>query len=428
MKRLGVFLIGAVLGLLCLEAGLRGLGVVYRLQAKSSRTDVPDAARDSFVILCLGNSYTKGIGSAAGMSYPEQLQRMLFIRRPEKRVVVLNLGRSIQNTTELLAELDANLQRFKPDMVLLQTGQANYWNRLGYTDYLKREGRAVSWAGRIRYLASEMMYSSSVYRLFLLGWNHGRGNKNTASALQASVDISYRGSPEYRKAKKFIRNTAVLCGNKDFVVDAPASREAMGVFMGVMKKDPAHPLNYVYVGNLYRFQKNYEEALSWFIKGVEANARFRSADEINEGYKEIREMRLEDKGRDNDVINKKIDTFIKEFNLKNPGLAENLFLLAPLQLEQWVASDVREIVRKIQASGAVVVLQNYPVGIPENDLLRRIAERDSLLFVDHFAIFEKKMREGVPREKLFIPDNHCNDAGYGLMAENVYQKIEAAGI
>ncbi|MFH0985841.1 MAG: hypothetical protein V1882_09970 [Candidatus Omnitrophota bacterium] len=427
MKRLGVFLIGAVLGLLCLEAGLRGLGVVYRLQTKSSRTDVPEASREPFVVLCFGNSYTKGSGSNDGMSYPEQLQRLLFNGRREKNAVVLNLGRSNQNTTELLAELDANLQRFKPNLVLLQTGQANCWNHLGYTDYLKREGWAVSWAEKIRYSASEIVYSSSVYRLFLLWREHVSGKKNTAMAPEASVDISYRGSPEYLKAMGFVRKTSTFFWRKDSVVNVPEGREALKVFMSAVEKDPSHPLNYVYVGCVFRFLKDYEEALRWFVKGVNANVRFRSVDEVNEGYREIIGMRLEDKGRDQRVVNEKIDAFIKEFNRKNPDLAENLLLLTPIQLEQWVASDVREIVRKIQASGAVVVLQNYPVGIPENDLLRRIAERDSLLFVDHFAIFEKKMREGVPREALFVPDNHCNDAGYGLMAENVYQGIVDAG-
>jgi hypothetical protein len=52
MKRISVFLIGAALSLICLEAGLRGLGIVHRMQMRSSRPDVPNTRQRTHLLFC----------------------------------------------------------------------------------------------------------------------------------------------------------------------------------------------------------------------------------------------------------------------------------------------------------------------------------------------------------------------------------------
>jgi hypothetical protein len=62
-------------------------------------------------VLCLGNSYTVGIGAVPEMSYPAQLERMLRKDITHQDVVVINKGRCVQSTGELLSDLKSNIKQ-----------------------------------------------------------------------------------------------------------------------------------------------------------------------------------------------------------------------------------------------------------------------------------------------------------------------------
>ena len=97
--------------------------------------------------------------------------------------------------------------------------------------------------------------------------------------------------------------------------------------------------------------------------------------------------------------------------------------LSESEISKWVGSDIKEIVSIIKQQKIRLIIQNYPIAWPVNSTLSRVAGILQVPFVDNYSVFKKKIAQGVPKEYLFVPDNHCSARGYGLMAENVYNKI-----
>ena len=119
----GVFLAG-----LLLEASLWFLHL-----ARESR---PLSGKESFTILCVGNSITKGDGAPKGESYPELLEKQLLAEN--LRVKVVNGGESNATTTLLLRRLPRQLEDLKPKIVTFMVGDPNYWFNYGLARYLAR--------------------------------------------------------------------------------------------------------------------------------------------------------------------------------------------------------------------------------------------------------------------------------------------------
>ena len=168
MRRILVFMAGAILVLVLLETGLRLAGFFYRINVNSRTCSLSEKKGQQYIILCLGNSYTKGMGAPPQMSYPAQLQRMLDDRVKDKSFVVINKGVATQNTAELLSDLKFNIAQYHPDLIILQTGQANAWNYLKYNDYLMRIAKDTSLTTSLQYYYRCFLYECRVYRLVVL--------------------------------------------------------------------------------------------------------------------------------------------------------------------------------------------------------------------------------------------------------------------
>jgi len=116
--RLLLVLLGLVLGAVLIELGMRAAGLVaVRLQERENRESL--AGRESFVILCLGES-TTALGGED--SYPRQLEKILDRELEGRRVAVVNKGVPGTNTAMILAELEENLDRYRPDLVVAMMG------------------------------------------------------------------------------------------------------------------------------------------------------------------------------------------------------------------------------------------------------------------------------------------------------------------
>ncbi|OGR47845.1 MAG: hypothetical protein A2X37_05220 [Elusimicrobia bacterium GWA2_66_18] len=118
-ERAAAFLAGAALSLVLLECGLRAAGWLVRRGARPPGTD------GAWTVLCLGdsNTYTGG-----GYSYPDQLFRRLAAAGAPVRVV--NRGVPGLNSTQLADMIDGELDRWRPDAVIVLIGADNFWNNL----------------------------------------------------------------------------------------------------------------------------------------------------------------------------------------------------------------------------------------------------------------------------------------------------------
>lgn len=123
-EKTGALLAGALFAGLLLAAAVKLLGLAF-----SGRALQPPPG-GGHKILCLGDSFTYGLGAAPEESYPYQLQRLLSGRG--YAVTVVNGGVVTQNSSQLVAGLQHNIDKERPDAIVLLTGKANGWNLWGY--------------------------------------------------------------------------------------------------------------------------------------------------------------------------------------------------------------------------------------------------------------------------------------------------------
>jgi lysophospholipase L1-like esterase len=115
-------LVLVLLGLLLLEGMLRIAGLIVSLP--QSMDNIAPADRESYRIICLGESTTAG----GANSWPGQLEEILNNRSKTLRFRVYNLGIPGVTTAYILSNLEDNLERYKPDMVVSMMGTNDYYN------------------------------------------------------------------------------------------------------------------------------------------------------------------------------------------------------------------------------------------------------------------------------------------------------------
>lgn len=72
-------------------------------------------------IVALGSSSTSGFGTF-GPGYPEVMKAELSRRHPSLRINVINSGRILDTMGGMLARLDTDVLKYKPDLVVWQVG------------------------------------------------------------------------------------------------------------------------------------------------------------------------------------------------------------------------------------------------------------------------------------------------------------------
>ncbi|MBF0331177.1 MAG: hypothetical protein HQL17_04510 [Candidatus Omnitrophica bacterium] len=422
MKRILVFFMGTLVALSLLEAGLRAWSFIqYKNRAISQQALTSKKEGKAYVILCLGNSYTAGAGASDGMSYPHQLQRMFRERMKDRDIIVINGGIFVQNTAELLNALPSNIDRFKPDLILLQTGQPNLWNDKNVTDYLRRIKVNLTWWGKINYRLRDLLAESRVCRLALLVLD--KGNEKKPKVRQRNVGS--RHEARYAAAKEFLDSIEAISFGDPRIADSQKAEEALKVFLALVQDYPTHSANYILVGKVYQFKKQYKEALDWFIKGARLAP---DLTKVTSAYEAIRLLRSVKKEQQDVRVDQEIDEFLRDSRKRSFWCAEQCLYLTPEDIQRWIESDVKQIIKIIRAQGIGIILQDYPIKISQvNRTLTKVAVELEVPYINHFLLFRERLSAGEAWRDLFVPDGHCSDHGYGVMAEAVYHKIMAEG-
>lgn len=117
-QKLGLILFGTFLGIALIEV-LLNLGGIFFLSVQELRNWSSAKSGDSFRILCLGESTT---AIDDGHSYPRQMETILNNRNLGIKFSVINKGVPGIYTEGILARLNENLEKYKPDMVITMIG------------------------------------------------------------------------------------------------------------------------------------------------------------------------------------------------------------------------------------------------------------------------------------------------------------------
>lgn len=120
-------------------------------------------------VLCMGDSWTYGVGAPKGEAYPDYLGRILGTG-----YVVINEGRPGMNSSQLAARLPALLEKHHPDYVVVMVGMNNKHNTVGgsYRELIAAGYINPSPFHQALESVDRFMWNSALYRL--VRWSAAR--------------------------------------------------------------------------------------------------------------------------------------------------------------------------------------------------------------------------------------------------------------
>ncbi|MDO8603000.1 MAG: tetratricopeptide repeat protein [Candidatus Omnitrophota bacterium] len=118
-QRTALIIFGLALSLILLEIAL-GLGGAVFLYSQERQNENSFKQKGKYRILCLGESTTAALWGQ--LSYASQLEEILNQSGEKIRFSVINKGIPAINTSIILVQLEDNLNRYKPDMVISMMG------------------------------------------------------------------------------------------------------------------------------------------------------------------------------------------------------------------------------------------------------------------------------------------------------------------
>ena len=113
-KKILSFFLGIIICFIILEISLNFVGLLFKFNQEKYITN-----SDGYTILALGDS-TTAIGGKN--SWPNQLERILNNHSNTKNYSVINQGIVLINSTEILNNLNENLEKYNPNMVIIMAG------------------------------------------------------------------------------------------------------------------------------------------------------------------------------------------------------------------------------------------------------------------------------------------------------------------
>ena len=397
-RRIGSFALVALLSLFFAEALLRAGGWAYARWRLPARTAGQASA---FRVLCLGDSFTFGIGAPKGSSYPEQLQALLDHDAPG-RFQVINGGVPGSNSSQLLARLGPLLDESRSDLVLVLSGfndsnlaESNYWKAL--------TPQQMSWRRKAGFYAENFYTNCRLYKLIGALWAlRPRPTRN-----QTQWDL-YSVTPQ---------------------AELPAAIERL---RREADRNPDGFREWLRLGILYHKFKKFPEALAAYRKSVQLEPRSAEAHyQLAWMYHLLRDF---DKAKAEVRIALRLDPedpralqlMGNYLDLGESALIPEEWLLPLLQY------NFERIVSLVERHGSQIVLQTYPDSNGVNERLYAvftvIAQTHLIAVADQSKVFGA-LKDGGRYSSGDEPDinaSHPNALGYALMARQLLPLVRQA--
>ena len=266
-KKITIIIFGLFLFFVLLEVSLR-LGGFILLSMQEYRNLQSIKQKGAYRIMCLGESTTQN-------QYPVYLEEILNQHNVGIKFSVIDKGLTASNTGEILGQLETNLEKYQPDIVVVMMG-SNDRKIMYYRDIPE----AYTWLFR----------HCRVYRFSRIIYMHilKKLKKEDVYSFNMAIPVlntAYRNHSEPLAAKKSSEKT-VEFKFKDDSVYARLGRvykeqgklyESEQIFnkaIGLNSKDDSA---YVGLGSVYKDQAKYSDAELVFKKAIDLNPQNDSA-------------------------------------------------------------------------------------------------------------------------------------------------------
>lgn len=433
-QKTALVIFGIVSCALIVESALRIAGSAY-LFSQERHNKLSDNRFDprQYRILCLGESTTACEGDTA---YPRQLEGILNQRIPGMRFNVINKGAPGTDTSGILGELEENLNRYRPHMVIAM---------MGINDDSDLAGQ-ISHKG-VSYFVKKMIKGLRVYKLarlisLRLRERYFLGNLY----LERGRDLQSQG--RYPEAEELYKKSIALdinnpvpyvdlawCYNEQGGI--PKAEEAFKKAITIKPKDYSI---YIELGQFYQEHKRYLAAeaalkkaletspdndtvyisLGWCYgeqgKHLQAEEAFAKAIELRPlakiGYTELAQYYYTDKDfyPQTEEMRAKVQAYFDKVRHVtedyNEGTRRNY-------------NQLREVLSR---KGIKLVCMQYAArGLKA--LKDMFDSPDGIIFVDNEAVFKEALKQG-RYEDYFIDRfagdfGHCTPLGNKIIADNV---------
>lgn len=475
-----VFFCGLLSILVVIEIVLRLIGFIHISYV--NKAGIVERKQGEHVIFCAGDSFTEGIGADNKKSYPDQLQDLLDKRLLKRECRVINIGVSGHNTSLIRNEINSSLRKIKPHLIVFLGGDANSWNAWGYGRYLKQKilfYRFLDFLHSIKVVKlMKLLVITAKDRLredkfkkekvnidpenYLVahkikGWNYIDHNQYDMAikwfkkAIEESPNDNrnyyglawtYVGQKNYSEAILWFEKCAQIglivnscCLNIASIrnIINRLGREADDFLYGICNC-------YIDIAKIiFYFQEDYDTVFRWLEECIEkypdnasefyvVRANFylclQDYDKVLQCMAKLTDekSRLDlffEIGLKRDIL---VDggsgIYFKDFikMLRNAKKHSN-------EIKLWAASDIDEIIKLCKKEEIRIIIQNYPIKSDMNIILERVARKHLVPFVDNRLVFRNLLSEREEQNDYFVSDGHCNNKGYAIMAENIFNKI-----
>lgn len=407
-KIIFISLPGLLIFLFLVEAGLRAGGVLYlKLRHPETYVKLAYKTKNTFSILCLGDSFTFGSGTSPENSYPRQLERLLR-RNANEDINVINAGRLGNTSSLLLKNFREDIARYNPDIVIVMVGFNNFWNLEDSSYFILYKDNA----GYFKKINNALSHLR-IYKLIKIGYLSYKNNKKNnlnrihSEISEESLKLSSLGTELFLKgrydlAKETLQRAVVL--------------------------DKNNYVPHMWLAHIYNARSEFKEGKEELWKAIE------TIDEWDNSlvYDVICRIPMQKDSRAAKIELNKIKEYIKTKysgdNEKRKSLVKIIdarldFLEDERILQRVLEYDLEEITRLTKSQGITLILQTYPHdGLSVYDIFQKISNKFNIPLVDNFMAFKEIERHG-NIEDFFVPDKHCNDKGYGVIAQNIYNVL-----
>ena len=461
-QKIALVIFGISLFVVMLEVILRLGGALYLFyQDYRNQASLKQAGLNQYRVLCLGESTTAFGGED---SYPSQLEEILNQKIPSRKFSVINRGIPGADTFVILSELEYNINKYNPDMIITMIGVNDDSISLPGNNLVSRI------EGFIRPLRVYKLLKLSAARL----WS--KDSFKDAYFIEGLSNLEYRHYPEaermfkkvielaprkplayvslsqcyyeqglYDKAWELIgKAEALASAYPEVYIDLGWRYFEMGfslraeeAFRKVIAANPSKANGYYDLAQFYQSVGKYPEAEMMFKKAMRLDPEdnFNSYMDLGLHYFE-RNMFIEAE----DMLKKAIALsprepmpywylgFVKDAQGKH---AESLAYFDRIKFKlDFINKVTRRNYNKLRSivlgKGIQLVCVQYPARKVET-IERMFADPEGIVLVDNEGIFKEALKNGRYQDYFvdrFAGDfGHCTRKGNTLLANNIAQVI-----
>lgn len=423
-RRLKAVVFGVLLGLFVLEVVLQVSHLVVCLLPRDAGT----TAAGGRTVLCVGDSFTYGIGaSGPESSYPAVVGRELSARFGETWSVA-NEGWPGRNSRELLFNLGAQIDRRAPDAVCILVGVNDRWShppRLeAGAEFEGNEARGFQLRWRTRRLLSLLLMSEDRVdpAAVLVGaW----------AMIGERIDIGPDGAGTFRGAPMTWR-----AEGDAIAIEVPGVLQMAATWRGDGSRLQIIPANGAAELTLERLDDRARVRMAAALGAIEDGDE-PLAQRLMRGM--VRLTRDDDpwavalRRRAHRVAVATGDAesaaahaaWLQRRSLDSAETATALAAPRGPYVHANLEDHLRRAIKLCEQRGALPVLITYPKVWGIHAVHERVAADLGVELVVTKPLLDAALA-AEPGAELFVADGHCNDRGYALMAKAVAAAIERA--